>query len=666
MHRLLFSETERTNTVNENFEVDTEDPFHASSDSDPDYLPLEHDNKKIPYDDTKENEEQISNSKKNRKSNTRVKVGRKRERKEEEWIDVKSKTGLDRGLEHTNRQGKLVKARKIGEPCQQTCRLECNTKMNQEMRQKIFKDFWNLQDHTRQWDFIVQHVTQIEKKQSTISAGVHSRRNFSRQYHFQLGGEQNQICKNMFLKTLGISQTWVNTALTKRKETGVLQSDQRGKHKVRPHRLTPDIAESVRKHIKLFPLVPSHYIRKDSKRMYLEEGLSIQKMYKLYTEFYDDENIIGQLATHRQYRDIFNTEFNISFFRPKKDQCDVCSVFNLADETRKVDLREHYERHLANKIVARNMKNSDKELALTDKTICVACFDLQKVLATPQSNVSDFYYKSKYATYNFTIFDIGNNDGFCYVWHEQIAKRGSNEVASCLWKFIETQKKRGIKSLIFYSDNCGGQNRNHTIFSMFSYAAVYFQVSIIHRFLEKGHTQNEGDSMHAVIENAKKRQSVLYVPEQWITLIRMAKTVGKVYNVTEMSQEDFLDFKSLVGNKNWKTDNGKGMIKISQIKEISTSYNTPNVIFLKYDLSSDSIRCDLTKAKRGRPSRIDQFPSKVYTNLLPIDKKKLTGLLWLCDTGKIPTMYHGFYRSLHSDTSEKYEITASSDDEELQ
>lgn len=80
---------------------------------------------------------------------------------------------------------------------------------------------------------------------------------------------------------------------------------------------------------------------------------------------------------------------------------------------------------------------------------------------------------------------------------------------------------------------------------MFSLASTTYQIDITHRFLEKGHTQNEGDSMHAVIENAKKRQSVLYVPEQWVTLIRMAKVTGQIYNVTEMSQNDFFYFKDI-------------------------------------------------------------------------------------------------------------------------
>jgi len=29
------------------------------------------------------------------------------------------------------------------------------------------------------------------------------------------------------------------------------------------------------------------------------------------------------------YRKVFCTEFNLSFFKPKKDQCSVCSTYNM-------------------------------------------------------------------------------------------------------------------------------------------------------------------------------------------------------------------------------------------------------------------------------------------------------------------------------------------------
>ena len=53
---------------------------------------------------------------------------------------------------------------------------------------------------------------------------------------------------------------------------------------------------------------------------------------------------------------------------------------------------------------------------------------------------------------------------------------------------------------MLYSDNCGGQNRNKMVFSMFVKAAIDLEINITHRFLEVDHTQNGGDSMHTRIE----------------------------------------------------------------------------------------------------------------------------------------------------------------------
>ncbi|CAH1379272.1 unnamed protein product, partial [Tenebrio molitor] len=79
-------------------------------------------------------------------------------------------------------------------------------------------------------------------------------------------------------------------------------------------------------------------------------------------------------------------------------------------------------------------------------------FDLQAVPPLPNGNVSTFYYKSKLNVYNFTIFNISEKNGFCYMWHEGEAKRGANEIATCIFKYIE--KYCVGKEIIFYSDNC--------------------------------------------------------------------------------------------------------------------------------------------------------------------------------------------------------------------
>ncbi|KAJ8962148.1 hypothetical protein NQ318_018105 [Aromia moschata] len=63
-----------------------------------------------------------------------------------------------------------------------------------------------------------------------------------------------------------------------------------------------------------------------------------------------------------------------------------------------------------------------------------------------------------------------------------------------------------------------------------------------------GHTQNEGDSVHSVIERYIKRalrSGPIFVPDQYMTLIRTAKITGKPYEVHELNHENFFNIKEL-------------------------------------------------------------------------------------------------------------------------
>lgn len=67
---------------------------------------------------------------------------------------------------------------------------------------------------------------------------------------------------------------------------------------------------------------------------------------------------------------------------------------------------------------------------------CSEMIQLQKV--------GSFHYKRQYPIYNFTVYDATQSQGYCYVWHGQIRKRGTNEIGSCLWQFLLNEKQRGI------------------------------------------------------------------------------------------------------------------------------------------------------------------------------------------------------------------------------
>ena len=98
---------------------------------------------------------------------------------------------------------------------------------------------------------------------------------------------------------------------------------------------------------------------------------------------------------------------------------------------------QEYKTHLVNKKAVDQLKRRDKKSA--GPSNCVACFDLQKVLNCPRSETCEFYYKNKLSVFNFTLFELANLTGHCFVWNETDAKKGANEVGSCLFQFIQSK-----------------------------------------------------------------------------------------------------------------------------------------------------------------------------------------------------------------------------------
>jgi hypothetical protein len=91
------------------------------------------------------------------------------------------------------------------------------------------------------------------------------------------------------------------------------------------------------------------------------------------------------------------------------------------------------------------------------------------------------------------------------------------------------------------------------VFGAFAFVARKLGVSILHTFLEPGHTQNEADSVHALIKRRKKNIEI-HIPSQWYSLMRAAKSTGHPYVVKEVSQSDILDIKPFVYKTQWEKD----------------------------------------------------------------------------------------------------------------
>ena len=76
------------------------------------------------------------------------------------------------------------------------------------------------------------------------------------------------------------------------------------------------------------------------------------------------------------YRRVFNEEFNLGFYKPKKDQCAECSKFELMTPDDKEMCSLQFEEHLARNEEAQVATASDKQRAYDDSAFRSVTFDL--------------------------------------------------------------------------------------------------------------------------------------------------------------------------------------------------------------------------------------------------------------------------------------------------
>lgn len=93
-------------------------------------------------------------------------------------------------------------------------------------------------------------------------------------------------------------------------------------------------------------------------------------------------------------------------------------------------MRGKYNSHFLNKNRSHQEKDAEKLVAKKDSRISMACFYFENILNTSLSGAGAVYYKRKLNVYNFTIFDVGAQSGFCYyVWSENEAKKRLEQIS---------------------------------------------------------------------------------------------------------------------------------------------------------------------------------------------------------------------------------------------
>jgi len=403
---------------------------------------------------------------------------RKRKRKEGNWKQNKRLVLRQSGKEHDARNGAKIAARVVRTVKNCTrCRFKCSEMIHQEYRQHAHSQFWRLTDNEKRHYFSLT----TERKNKKRIRGEHQSKSkktkpkaYSYSYYVYRCENKIRVCKTLYLITINISQKRVVTHhKTKDSQSGVPHNSKQGKHVKRSTSCNDQ--ESVRDHINSYPRVESHYCRADSKREYLEVGLTVTRMYDMFCEQRSAqrsrnglEDEIENVKIHT-YRRIFCNEFNIAFQMPKKDRCDLCEEFQNKVNPQ-LEVIAINSTHIAGKEATK--EDCDKNRPIQDNTHAIICFDLQNVISLPRVNVSSFFYRRKFNVYNLTAHCSLGRDGYCAIWSEGMSKRTGNDIASALAKILSSISDchPEINKMTLWSESCVAQKKS----SVNSFAINHF------------------------------------------------------------------------------------------------------------------------------------------------------------------------------------------------
>ncbi|KAK6191297.1 hypothetical protein SNE40_003024 [Patella caerulea] len=520
--------------------------------------------------------------------------------------------------------------RQMGElKCTKSCRMskKCSV-FNEEERQSIFNGFWADMSWNQKKVFVAGLIDEVVASNRKKPA-EESRKKKSFKYYLKKENERVSVCRNMFLATLGVNDKTVYEWLKGNSHAGIPKTAA-----VTKRRVSVSNTEKVnyaRHFLNELPKLPSHYCRSSSKKNYLEPVFtSASELYKVYVK--DCKHNDKPFLRRKAFTSVFN-DLNLGIHRPKKDRCDICCGY----ETNNISEAD-YNLHMSRKNEARAEKAADKLRSEIEDHVKVVTLDLQSLLLCPLLTASSMYYKTKLGCHNYTIFDLASKDVVNYFWHEGIGDLNANTFASCLNDYINSLH-HDVKELILYSDGCTYQNRNVILSNMLLKAATEREITIVEKFLEKGHTQMECDSVHSTIER-RIRGKPIYIPQNYVDLIRTAR-VTPLYKVKYLSHDFFKTFSQLGYYSTIRPGARSGDPVVTDIRVLQ--YKDGNI---KYKTNFTDEFNDLPRRnKRCPPSKDDPLELHcLYDAPLQIKSKKYTHLQELKKV--LPSDYHPFYDNL--------------------
>ena len=164
-----------------------------------------------------------------------------------------------------------------------------------------------------------------------------------------------------------------------------------------------------------------------------------------------------------------------------------------------------------------------------------------------------------------------------------------------------------------------------------------YNKQVIQKYLVRGHTQMEVDTVYELIERSVRRKEI-YTPACYIPIIKMAKKKGPFYKVKYVDHTFFHDFSDVDYYSSIRPGRLSGDPKVVNISQ------------LKYDNEGLFYRLEHTDRdwklmpQRHKDVDVNVNLKRQYEAQLPITTSKWNNLQSLKSV--IPTEFHAFYDNL--------------------
>lgn len=342
-----------------------------------------------------------------------------------------------------------------------------------------------------------------------------------------MSGEEKVVCKKFFLGTLGYCATSQMVYTAKADPGAVFASpDQRGKKRS----LTNPLHDQIDAHIMSHHPSISHYRREHApNRLYLPHELTVKAMHDDYKTKHSPSK--GDYTTYLRRVN----KLNISFAQLGEEECEVCLKFKEDKHGDGVPCGPNCSpcaenaKHLTLAGEARDAYKNDGKVVL--ENTMVRSVDLQKVIMLPRlPGVKSACFTRRLVAFHHTFAPVASYTSrekpVSILWHEAVSGRKCEDIASAA--VLAMEQDRDMDHLIYYMDNCAGQNKNYTFFTtlMSAVNGQYIAANTITlKYLEAGHTFMSADSFHAAVERQFKTQKNVYDFDDFSRAVRLAGAV---------------------------------------------------------------------------------------------------------------------------------------------